>query len=76
MKSGKSARSLNTPLTKLREELEAESMNELEWQCQSQVNEDPIARRVSQVRVTMKHTHRKNSTTSSHEDKVEMEDIH
>ena len=81
-------------MTKLQEELEAESMNELEWQCQSQMNEDPIARRVSQVRtmrsshtrkqkiaktenhnVTMKHTQRKNSRTSSHEDKVEMEYI-
>ena len=39
-------------MTKLQEELEAESMNELEWQCQSQINEDPIARRVSQVRIT------------------------
>ena len=62
--------------------------------AQSQMNEDPIARRVSQVRitrtsrtrkqkiakaenhnVTMKQTQRKNSRTSSHEDKVEMEDI-
>ena len=68
-------------------------MNELEWQCQSHMNEDPIARRVSQVRITkssrtrkqktakaenhnitMKHRG-KNSRTSSHEDKVEMEDI-
>ena len=62
-------------MTKLQEQLEAESMNGLEWQCQSQMNEDPIARLVSQVRVTMKHTLRKNSRTSSHEDKVEMEDI-
>ena len=62
-------------MTKLQEELEAESMSELEWHCQSQMNDDSIARRVSQVRVTMEHTHRKNSTTSSHEDKVEMEDI-
>ena len=46
-------------MTKLQEQLEAESMNELEWQCQSQTNEDPIARLVSQVRVTMKHTLRK-----------------
>ena len=35
---------LEHSLTKLQEELEAESMNELEWQCQSQMNEDPIAR--------------------------------
>ena len=49
-------------------------MNELEWQCQGQMNEDPIARRVSQVRGP-DETHRKNSRTSSHEDKVEMEDI-
>ena len=64
---------LDLSLTKLQEELEAEIASELGWwQCQRQMNEDPIA---SQVRVTMKHTQRKNSRTSSHEDKVEMEDI-
>ena len=46
-------------MTKLQEELEAESMSELEWHCQSQMNEDSIARRVSQVRVTMEHTQEK-----------------
>ena len=34
-------------------------MNELEWQCQSQMNEDPIARRVNQVRITKSSRTRK-----------------
>ena len=65
-------------MTKLKEELEAESMNELEWQVRitrsSRTRKQKIAN-AENHNITMKHTQRKNSRTSSHEDKVEMEDI-
>ena len=55
-------------MTKLQEELEAESMNELEWQCQSDCE-------TCESSSSHDETQRKNSRTSSHEDRVEMEDI-
>ena len=65
-------------MTKLQEGLEAESMNELEWQVRitrsSRTRKQKIAK-AENHNITMKHTQRKNSWTSSHEDKVETEDI-